>query len=80
MRPGNTSLLKMTECVACSKPLTLYIDPDEETASGSGSQAGSYVDDDVELQCGCHFHWSVAYDWNGKITRLMRGIDIGNVY
>lgn len=54
----------MAVCVACQKPLTLYIEPGEEdedeTMGGSASDnTGSYVDDDVELQCGCHFHWSV---------------------
>lgn len=54
----------MTVCVACQNPLTLYIEPGEEdedeTLGGSASaNTGSYVDDDVQLQCGCHFHWSV---------------------
>lgn len=55
----------MATCVACHKSLTLYIEPAEENEEvenmeGSASvNAGSYVDDDVQLQCGCHFHWSV---------------------
>ena len=54
----------MAVCVACQKPLTLYIEAgeedDDETMGGSASaNTGSYVDDDVQLQCGCHFHWSV---------------------
>ena len=54
----------MAQCVACHNPLTLYIEHDEEeedeTMGGSTSMnTGSYVDDDVQLQCGCHFHWSV---------------------
>ena len=54
----------MAVCVTCQKPLTLYIEPEEgdedETMGGSASaNTGSYVDDDVQLQCGCHFHWSV---------------------
>jgi len=54
----------MATCVTCQKPLTLYIEPedddeDERMVSGSSANAGSYVDDDVEMQCGCHFHWSV---------------------
>jgi hypothetical protein len=49
----------MAGCVACSKALTLDIEPEEEEA-GSSASNGSYVDDDVQLQCGCHFHWSVS--------------------
>ncbi|KAK4694336.1 hypothetical protein P7C71_g3232, partial [Lecanoromycetidae sp. Uapishka_2] len=49
----------MAQCVACSKPLTLFIEPEVEDTSGSVSSIGSYVNDDVQLQCGCHFHWSV---------------------
>ena len=57
----------MALCVACQKALTLFIesaeeDEEMETMEGSASaNAGSYVDDDLQLQCGCHFHWSVHY-------------------
>ena len=56
----------MALCVACRKILTLYIEPEEEDEEGetmggsAGANPGSYVDDDVQLQCGCHFHWSVT--------------------
>lgn len=58
----------MAKCVACHRPLTLYIEPDEEdedeTMGGSASaNTGTYVDDDVQLQCGCHFHWFVVPHW-----------------
>ena len=52
-------------CVACHKTLILYIDSAEEDEEGedmessASANARSYVDDDVQLQCGCHFHWSV---------------------
>ena len=71
----------MALCVACNKPLTLFIesaeeDEEMETMEGSasantGSNTGSYVDDDLQLQCGCHFHWSVHYSkWKGRNVRL----------
>ena len=54
----------MAACVVCHRPLTLYIEPDEENEDESmvgsaNAKTGSYLDDDVQLQCGCHFHWSV---------------------
>ena len=56
----------MAICVTCHEALTLYIeaegrtDGEDELMEGFASaNTGSYVDDDVQLQCGCHFHWSV---------------------
>ena len=55
----------MAMCEACHKPLTFYIEPSEEDedervgGSSASANTGSYIDDDVQLQCGCHFHWSV---------------------
>ncbi len=71
---GRKAIAAMAKCVACHKPLTLFIEPDEddgdETMEGSASaNTGSYVDDDVQLQCGCHFHWSVhlgLFNWKGR--------------
>lgn len=67
----------MALCVACDKPLTLSIesvkeDEEMETMEGSVSaNTGSYVDDDLQLQCGCHFHWSVHYSkWKGRNVGL----------
>lgn len=49
-------------CVSCRDPLTVYIENDEENEDADmAGAAGSYVADDVQLQCGCHFHWFV-YD------------------
>lgn len=77
----------MAECVACHNPLTLYIEHDEEeedeTMGGSTiMNTGSYVDDDVQLQCGCHFHWSVDLslpNWRKLNTNANFLIHIGNV-
>ena len=60
----------MAECVTCHKPLTLYIEPDdidevELTGATVSADTGSHVDDDVQLQCGCHFHWSVSLSYTG---------------
>jgi len=54
----------MAACVACKQPLVLELEPDEEDVQMGGSSSGKApaaapetVPDDVELQCGCHFHW-----------------------
>ncbi|KAH7378271.1 hypothetical protein BKA66DRAFT_421323 [Pyrenochaeta sp. MPI-SDFR-AT-0127] len=55
----------MSLCVACNKPLEVEIEPEEEeqyegAASSSGkatAAAPETVPDDVQLTCGCHFHW-----------------------
>ena len=58
----------MAECVVCRKPLTLFIESEEEdededkAMASSSAPAGSYVDDDVQLECGCHFHWFVTLE------------------
>lgn len=57
--------LEMSLCVACSKPLTVEIEADEdEQYEMAGSSSGKApaaepetVPDDVQLNCGCHFHW-----------------------
>ena len=68
----------MALCVACNKPLTLFIesaeeDEEMETMEGSASAntGSSYVDDDLQLQCGCHFHWFVhCSKWKGRNVGL----------
>lgn len=51
----------MAQCATCRKTLTLLIGPDDddddEMQGSSSSAQAVYVDDDVELNCGCRFHW-----------------------
>lgn len=55
----------MATCVACQRPLVLELEPDEdEDIEMGGSSSGKApalepetVPDDVQLNCGCHFHW-----------------------
>lgn len=56
----------MTTCAVCQTPLTLEIERDEDDkdqttciAEPSSLQRHHTVPDDVELACGCHFHWYV---------------------
>lgn len=55
----------MSGCVICKNPLEVEIERDEDEeyeggASSSGkapAPAPETVPDDVQLSCGCHFHW-----------------------
>jgi len=55
----------MSLCVACNKPLVVEIEADDgEQYEMAGSSSGKApaadpetVPDDVQLNCGCHFHW-----------------------
>ncbi|KAL9120702.1 MAG: hypothetical protein Q9187_002743 [Circinaria calcarea] len=62
----------MTTCSVCQTPLTLEIEPEEEekqeededqnVAGPSNSKSHQTVPDDVELACGCHYHWQCLLD------------------
>lgn len=55
----------MSTCSKCSDPLTLEIEADDndlDVGSSSASNSAKTVPDDVELSCGCHFHWQCLID------------------
>lgn len=63
----------MSACVACNKPLEVEIELEDEEdyeigASSSSGKAPAAnpetVPDDVQLSCGCHFHWYVALQFS----------------
>lgn len=59
-----TQTSEMGDCVQCHEPLMLKVEetPDEPgvpTASYANGHS-HYVPDDVELACGCHFHWCLS--------------------
>lgn len=55
----------MSTCVICDKPLEVEVERDEDeeyeggaSSSGKGPAAAPETyPDDVQLTCGCHFHW-----------------------
>jgi hypothetical protein len=51
----------MALCKACQETLVLRLDPEEDVDDEAGaagpSTSDSSVPDDLELPCGCHFHW-----------------------
>lgn len=53
----------MSGCKACQQPLVLELDPEDfdEAASSAVGGAPTTVPDDLELPCGCHFHWYVRF-------------------
>jgi len=53
-------------CVTCTEPLVLDIDSDDDNNDlepESSSTNARTVPDSVELNCGCHFHWSVLLNF-----------------
>jgi hypothetical protein len=58
----------MASCAACKEPLIVAVEPhsgDDDDDSGEEPMTAANdttvitetVPDDVELPCGCHFHW-----------------------
>lgn len=45
----------MSLCKECDEALVLRLDPDVDT--NSEVEASESIPDDLELPCGCHFHW-----------------------
>ena len=65
LNPAESVQYHITQNVALCKPLTVEIEADEdEQYEMAGSSSGKApaaepetVPDDVQLNCGCHFHW-----------------------
>ncbi|KAF4819067.1 hypothetical protein CGCTS75_v011801 [Colletotrichum tropicale] len=54
-------------CKACQDPLVISIEPDSED-EGQGTEETQNVPDDLELPCGCHFHWQCLLDQSAEIA------------
>ncbi|MCJ1397900.1 hypothetical protein MMC11_001096 [Xylographa trunciseda] len=53
----------MALCAGCHGRLEIEVDHEDESESSSASNANTIiVPDDVELKCGCHFHWQCLLD------------------
>ncbi|KAI5462747.1 hypothetical protein BGZ63DRAFT_384735 [Mariannaea sp. PMI_226] len=55
----------MDHCKVCDEPLVIPLDADD--ADEPGSNDGKTVPDDLELQCGCHFHWQCLLDQSSSV-------------
>jgi len=63
----------MATCKVCSQPLFLDLDPDdfdEATASVAGDS--TTVPDDLELRCGCHYHWQCLLDLSSQVALSLK--------
>ena len=71
-----TQIAIMSVCVACNNPLEVEIerDEDEEYDTGASSSKKAPVaapetyPDDVQMTCGCHFHWSETSDSHSALS------------
>jgi hypothetical protein len=55
----------MSACAACSKPLVLYNDSEDEFE-------GENPPDDLQLPCNCHFHWQCLLDTADAVAISLR--------
>ncbi|KAF4342720.1 ring finger [Fusarium beomiforme] len=68
----------MSLCEACEETLVLRLDPediDDEPGGFSAagpSTSGSSVPDDLELPCGCHFHWQCLFDQSSDVALSLK--------
>ncbi|OLN86347.1 hypothetical protein CCHL11_09352 [Colletotrichum chlorophyti] len=54
-------------CKSCEEPLVIGIEPDSDD-EGQTTQETQNVPDDLELPCGCHFHWQCLLDQSPEIA------------
>ncbi|KAI2625744.1 hypothetical protein GGR54DRAFT_512619 [Hypoxylon sp. NC1633] len=52
----------MAACVVCENPLTLEVDNDD------GTDDQRLVPDDLEVSCGCHYHWQCFLDGAAELA------------
>jgi hypothetical protein len=56
----------MATCRVCDEPLLLEVEDEE----GEGELQS--IPDDVELPCGCHFHWQCLLDQSSEIAMSLK--------
>lgn len=45
------------KCVSCQQPLLVEVDSDSDIEESKRGLTPDTIPDDVEMECGCHFHW-----------------------
>jgi hypothetical protein len=61
-----------SHCKACNDPLVLRLGEDDEDPNQSGTGAEETVPDDLELPCGCHFHWQCFLDESPTVALSLK--------
>ncbi|KAK2609350.1 hypothetical protein QQS21_002131 [Conoideocrella luteorostrata] len=59
----------MSLCKACEEPLVIRLDDDADDAS---TEVAVTVPDDLELRCGCHFHWECLMDEASSVALTLK--------
>ncbi|KAK5048212.1 hypothetical protein LTR84_005882 [Exophiala bonariae] len=49
-------------CSTCDEPLLIEIEPDSDFEDSKAAANVQTVPDDLELSCGCHYHWECFLD------------------
>ncbi|CVK90061.1 uncharacterized protein FMAN_16079 [Fusarium mangiferae] len=66
----------MALCKVCQETLVLRLDPEEDVDDEAGaagpSTSDSSVPDDLELPCGCHFHWQCLLDQSSDVALSLK--------
>ncbi|RGP78777.1 ring finger [Fusarium longipes] len=67
----------MSLCKVCEEALVLRLDTDNDDIEASGTAgpstaSDSSVPDDLELPCGCHFHWQCLLDQSADIALSLK--------
>lgn len=56
----------MATCKVCDEPLLVPVDDEED--EGPSSSTPQTVPDDLQLPCGCHYHWQCCLDQASHIA------------
>jgi hypothetical protein len=58
-------------CATCQEPLVIEVEPDSDVEDSKAPAQVESVPDDVELSCGCHYHWYCNASFLGCPQYLM---------
>ncbi|KAI0885520.1 uncharacterized protein GGS22DRAFT_161134 [Annulohypoxylon maeteangense] len=56
----------MAACKVCEQPLVLEVEDDD------GNDEQEFVPDDLEISCGCHFHWQCLLDQAAELAKSLK--------
>ncbi|KAI1211671.1 uncharacterized protein F4807DRAFT_398079 [Annulohypoxylon truncatum] len=56
----------MATCKVCEQPLVLEVEDED------GNDEQEFVPDDLEVSCGCHFHWQCLLDQAAELAKSLK--------